>query len=119
MIKTGKTYKSNNNRRFSIVGCKKIPCPRGFDYIGECQQSGTVAFFNVKGQHSWNENYNLEVDPYKWIGVLDNGTLATPHFIPKEELVPTIKYVRYLRLEENDWNSVVCLNSIQFKAQYK
>jgi hypothetical protein len=52
-----------------------------------------------------NANWNLQVDYYKWIGIV-NGRLVGDRFLPKEELDPTAEFTGYLRIE-NDYEYTI------------
>jgi hypothetical protein len=104
-IEIGKTYKTLNGKRsFCILGKKKIS-PTGFFFIGEDTKLGLVAYFNHKGEHSHQSEYWLDIDPYLYVPVNEDGSLAVERFIPKRD-IPEGRFMGYLKLDPVGFNTI-------------
>lgn len=116
MIKVGRAYLTNSGRRFLILAKKNLPSSNGCNFIGEDIKSGVVAYFNYNGEHAWDQRLHLKCDSYKWIGVSNDGVLSHNTFVKKEELKKC--YPIYLRIEDNDYNTLTFMPEAGFYASY-
>lgn len=115
MLKVGHTYTAKNGQRFLILAKKNRPASNGCSFIGENVKSGTIAYFNHKGEHAFAEAYNLKCDPFQWVGVV-GAKLADTKFVPKEHL--DVEFSYYLRMENNDPSTVILVTREAFALTY-
>jgi len=117
MLRENRTYRTiKGNKRFFIHAKKNTPASNGCNFIGEDLKTGTIVCFDHKGEHPWDTSYNLECDPYTWCGIVDLDKFATKKFVKKRDLEFSFNY--YLRMENNDPTTIVCLDKLGFMQSY-
>jgi hypothetical protein len=115
MIQVGKIYTSVSGERFLILAKKKRPASNGCNYIGENTKTGLVTYFNHKGEHAVSKDWELQTDPYKWIG-LEGSRVSKPNFRMKDEM--ELAYEGYLRIEDDNPATIVFITRAGFESTY-
>jgi hypothetical protein len=112
MLKVGRSYHTIDGKaKFHIIAKKNKPASNGCNFLGENLKTGVVTYFNHKGHHAFSEYLHLKVDPYTWIGLV-GGRLATDEFQERKNL--KYEYPYYLRMENNDPSSIICVMHSKF-----
>jgi hypothetical protein len=116
MLKVAKVYIAQDGTRFYIHGKKQRPSSNGFDFIGENLRSGLITYFNYKGAHAVRTtDWQLKVDPYKWCGVLHDGTFGEEGFVTANKVG---NYDGYLRMENDNPSSIVFVTRSGLEKTY-
>jgi hypothetical protein len=108
-LEIGKSYKTlDGSRTYHIFGKKKIS-PTGYPYAGEESKSGVVAYFNHKGEHSFESNLWLDTDPYLYVPIQPDGCFATDRFVKRSE-IPEGDYLGYMKLDPVSYQTICFMN---------
>lgn len=112
VIEVGKTYKTKENaRKFCILG-KKKRCSNKFPFIGECQETGLISFFDYNGKNALLARYHLDVDTYSYCPINADSSFATDSFVKRAD-IPEGNYIGYLRIKDGLPSTVQFINTSQ------
>lgn len=120
MIKVGTSYRTASDRKVTIIGKKKIPDRRGYNYLGETE-SGVVAYYNSNGEHIFYPTLNLVVSKYSWLPIINykgGMIMGQPQFTEASSIPAALvkAAIAYLKIENDDLNTLKLATTQEFEA---
>lgn len=84
-VQLGSIYATKDGKRKFYIIARKTVVKDKFIYVGEETRSGLITYFSSFGEHSHQENFNLELDQYDYIPVFKTG-IKSHTFLRWEEI---------------------------------